>query len=440
MAQEGAPLRRDSIGQPLEAIPGSSGATINGLSEGRRNSIAGTFRAGSPLRHSYDRPRHPAAGPEPHHRSPAGKSLALMSAAEGAALEPHAIASHKPAYPLVRVLPSRERQRICVTGGAGFVGSHLVDRLMRMGHDVLVLDNFFTGQKSNLSHWVGHPNFEMVRHDVVNPIMIEVDQIYHLACPASPPHYQANQIKTIKTNFLGTSNMLGLAKRTKARFLLASTSEVYGDPEVSPQKETYNGNVNQTGPRACYDEGKRVAETLVYGYLYQDNVDVRVARIFNSYGPRMNPYDGRIMSNILMQALKGEPLTIYGDGSQTRSFCYIDDLIDGLIALMNAESSIVEGQDAVTLPVNLGSDAEITIRELVDIITSVLDEISECRQTTAAKHEIQFASLPVDDPRQRRPDITRAKQLLDWTPKWKLRDGIKEMALSYLDRMETGEL
>jgi UDP-glucuronate decarboxylase len=234
--------------------------------------------------------------------------------------------------------------------------------------------------------------------------------------------------------------MLGLAKRTKARFLLASTSEVYGDPEVSPQKETYNGNVNQTGPRACYDEGKRVAETLVYGYLYQDNVDVRVARIFNSYGPRMNPYDGRIMSNILMQALKGDPLTIYGDGSQTRSFCYIDDLIDGLIALMNADSREVEGQESVHLPVNLGSDAEITIQELVDIIITVLEEISETRQVSLAKHKIEFAALPVDDPRQRRPDITRAKQLLDWAPKWKLRDGIKEMALSYLDRMETGDL
>lgn len=306
----------------------------------------------------------------------------------------------------------------------------------------------------------------MVRHDVVNPIMMEVDQIYHLACPASPPHYQANQIKTIKTNFLGTSNMLGLAKRTKARFLLASTSEVYGDPEVSPQKETYNGNVNQTGPRACYDEGKRVAETLTYGYLYQDNVDVRVARIFNSYGPRMNPYDGRAMSNFLMQALKGESLTIYGDGSQTRSFCYIEvrrekgymslpildlltklhhrqDLIDGLIALMNSESSAATENTSApinTLPVNLGSDNEFTIRELVEIITEVLDEISLGRQVPLAKYTFEFTSLPVDDPRQRRPDITRAKELLNWSPKWKLEDGIREMAQSYLKRMDEGEL
>lgn len=226
-------------------------------------------------------------------------------------------------YPAVRHLLPIDRRRILVTGGAGFLGSHLVDRLMLMGHDVMVLDNFFTGQKSNVAQWIGHPNFELVRHDVVNPIMVEVDHIYHLACPASPQHYQANQIKTIKTNFLGTSNMLGLAKRTKARFLLASTSEVYGDPDISPQKETYNGNVNQTGPRACYDEGKRVAETLTYGYLYQDNVDIRVARIFNTYGPRMNPFDGRVVSNLLVQGLKGQPMTIYGDGSQTRSFCFI---------------------------------------------------------------------------------------------------------------------
>ncbi|CDS00288.1 hypothetical protein [Sporisorium scitamineum] len=223
-------------------------------------------------------------------------------------------------YLPTRVLPVDEKKRILVTGGAGFVGSHLVDRLMLMGHEVLVIDNFFTGQKTNVSQWVGHPNFELIRHDVVEPLIIEVDQIYHLACPASPISYQANQIKTIKTNFLGTLNSLGLAKRTKARFLLASTSEVYGDPDVHPQPETYNGNVNPVGPRACYDEGKRVAETLTYGYFYQDRVDVRVARIFNTYGPRMHPHDGRVVSNLILQALRGEPLTVFGDGSQTRSF------------------------------------------------------------------------------------------------------------------------
>ncbi|UZJ54878.1 hypothetical protein CBS101457_004198 [Exobasidium rhododendri] len=382
--------------------------------------------------------RHPGAGPSPF---PVSNSISVSSEDMQQRMY-QALRERLEPFPSVRLLPNVEQKRILVTGGAGFLGSHLVDRLMLMGHNVLVLDNFFTGQKSNLSHWVGHPNFEMVRHDVVNPIMIEVDQIYHLACPASPPHYQANQIKTIKTNFLGTSNMLGLAKRTKARFLLASTSEVYGDPEVSPQKESYNGNVNQTGPRACYDEGKRVAETLTYGYLYQDNVEVRVARIFNTYGPRMNPYDGRVMSNFLLQALKGEPITIYGDGSQTRSFCYIEDLVDGLIALMNIDNE-EEGSDSnlpVTSPVNLGSGEEFTIRELVNVIREVLGEISAEKKMTFTELKIEHVSLPVDDPKQRKPDITRAKELLDWSPVWKLKDGVKTMALSYLKSIEDGRL
>jgi len=318
-AAQGKLLLSDSSPPSIALNVPASWAGPKELDGSSRSSLLGpTLRTSSPLRHPYDRPRHPEAGPLPLRSSPVAASDCELKSIV------HTRHGQSFSFPAVRVLPNREKLRILVTGGAGFVGSNLVDRLMQMGHDVLVLDNFFTGQKSNLSHWVGHPNFEMVRHDVVNPFMVEVDQIYHLACPASPPHYQANQIKTLKTNFIGTSNMLGLAKRTKARFLLASTSEVYGDPDVSPQKESYNGNVNQTGPRACYDEGKRVAETLAYGYLYQDNVDIRVARIFNTYGPRMNPYDGRIMSNILMQALKGEPLTIYGDGSQTRSFCYIE--------------------------------------------------------------------------------------------------------------------
>ncbi|PWN92397.1 UDP-xylose synthase [Acaromyces ingoldii] len=356
-------------------------------------------------------------------------------------------------FPPVRVLSPQDRKRILVTGGAGFVGSHLVDRLMLMGHDVLVLDNFFTGQKSNVSHWIGHPNFELVRHDVVNPILVEVDQVYHLACPASPPFYQANQIKTIKTNFMGTSNMLGLAKRTKARFLLASTSEVYGDPDVSPQKETYNGNVNQTGPRACYDEGKRVAETLAYGYLYQDKVDVRVARIFNSYGPRMNPFDGRVMSNFLLQALRGEPVTVYGDGSQTRSFCFVHDLIDGLIALMNADDNedSAERDYNIHSPVNLGSEHEFSIRSLVDEVASVVDELRQQdgqERLGAASPEgnakstvkINYLPMPVDDPRQRRPDTTRAKELLGWQPQWSLRAGLKEMARFYLQQIKSGAL
>ncbi|KAK7696591.1 UDP-glucuronic acid decarboxylase 1 [Cerrena zonata] len=271
-------------------------------------------------------------------------------------------------FPPVRLVPPSKRKRILVTGGAGFVGSHLVDRLMLLGHEVTVLDNFFTGSKTTVSHWVGHPNFEMVRHDVVEPFMIECDQIYHLACPASPPHYQFNAVKTIKTSFMGTLNMLGLAKRTKARFLITSTSEVYGDPEVHPQHEDYWGHVNPIGPRACYDEGKRVAETLTYGFHRQDAVDVRVARIFNTYGPRMNPYDGRVVSNFIVQALRGEDMTVYGDGSQTRSFQYIHDLTDGLIALMNSDE---------TRPVNLGNSDEFTIGEFAELVRDIVEKVQE---------------------------------------------------------------
>ncbi|KAG8802291.1 UDP-glucuronic acid decarboxylase 1 [Serendipita sp. 398] len=252
-------------------------------------------------------------------------------------------------FPPVKLLTPHKKKRILVTGGAGFVGSHLVDRLMLLGHDVIVVDNFFTGSKTTVSHWVGHPNFELIRHDVTEPLNIECDQIYHLACPASPPHYQFDAVKTLKTAFMGTLNLLGLAERTKARFLITSTSEIYGDPQVHPQPEDYWGNVNPIGIRACYDEGKRVSETLTYSYQRQENVEVRVARIFNTFGPRMNPQDGRVVSNFVMQALKGEDMTIYGDGKQTRSFQYIHDLIDGLIALMNSDES---------RPVNLGNTDE----------------------------------------------------------------------------------
>ncbi|KAI8393709.1 uncharacterized protein BYT42DRAFT_551974 [Radiomyces spectabilis] len=316
-------------------------------------------------------------------------------------------------YPPIRRLRPSERKRILVTGGAGFVGSHLVDRLMWMGHEVIVLDNFFTGTKRNVEHWIGHPHFELVRHDVVDPFMIEVSQIYHLACPASPPHYQYNPTKTVKTSVMGTINMLGLAKRTKARFLLTSTSEVYGDPEEHPQKETYWGHVNPIGPRACYDEGKRIAETLTYAYMRQNDVDVRVARIFNTFGPRMSPADGRVVSNFIMQALKGESLTLYGDGQQTRSFQYIHDLVDGLILLMNR--NYME-------PVNLGNPDEYSIKDFADIIR----EKVLTPPLSASSVDIKILPAAMDDPKKRKPDISRAKKYIGWEPRFSVKQGLQE--------------
>ncbi|VDK44631.1 unnamed protein product [Anisakis simplex] len=289
--------------------------------------------------------------------------------------------------------------------GAGFVGSHLVDHLMLEGHEVIALDNYFTGRRRNVQHWIGHPNFELVHHDVVNSYFTEVDQIYHLASPASPPHYMYNPVKTIKTNTVGTINMLGLARRVKARILLASTSEIYGDPEVHPQPETYWGHVNTVGPRSCYDEGKRVAESLMVAYHKQEQVDIRIARIFNTFGPRMHMNDGRVVSNFILQSLQGQPITIYGDGSQTRSFQYVNDLVEGLIALMNSNT---------TLPVNIGNPEEHTILEFAYIIRDLVGSDSPIVKKDAQQ----------DDPKQRKPDITRAANLFGWKPKVSMRDGL----------------
>jgi UDP-glucuronate decarboxylase len=301
-------------------------------------------------------------------------------------------------------------KRVLVAGGAGFLGSHLCDRLVARGHDVICLDNFFTSQKSNIAHLLDHNNFELIRHDVTEPITLEVDQIFNLACPAAPGHYQYNPIKTTKTSILGAIHMLGIAKRVGARILHASTSEVYGDPTEHPQTESYRGNVNPIGPRACYDEGKRAAETLMFDYHRQNKVDIKVVRIFNTYGPRMHPYDGRVVSNFIRQALAGEAISLYGDGSQTRSFCFVSDLVDGLLAMM-------DGPDGFTGPVNLGNPGEFTIRELAEHVVRISGSASAIQQMRA---------LPEDDPLQRQPDISLAKSTLDWTPKVALADGLEQ--------------
>ncbi|MCX7697558.1 MAG: SDR family oxidoreductase [Bacteroidales bacterium] len=299
------------------------------------------------------------------------------------------------------------RKKILVTGGAGFLGSHLCEKLLNDGHEVICLDNYFTGSKENILHLMNNPFFELIRHDVINPIFLEVDEIYHLACPASPIHYQYNPIKTIKTSVMGAINMLGLAKRIKAKILQASTSEVYGDPTIHPQVEEYWGNVNPIGPRSCYDEGKRCAESLFLNYHKQNGVRIKIARIFNTYGPRMHPNDGRVVSNFIIQALKNEDITVYGDGMQTRSFCFVDDMVDGLIKLMNTSDEIIG-------PINLGNPVEISILHLAHLIIEL----------TSSRSKIRFEPKPEDDPIQRQPDITKAKTLLNWEPSTPLREGL----------------
>jgi UDP-glucuronate decarboxylase len=314
----------------------------------------------------------------------------------------------------VKMLP---RKRILITGGAGFIGSHLCERLIDAGHDIICLDNYFTGTKENLLKLLDYPNFELLRHDVTFPLYVEVDEIYNLACPASPVHYQYDPVQTTKTSVHGAINMLGLAKRTGAKIFQSSTSEVYGDPTVHPQSENYRGNVNPIGPRACYDEGKRCAETLFFDYHRQHNLRIRVARIFNTYGPRMRPDDGRVVSNFIVQALRGDAITIYGDGNQTRSFCFIDDLIEGFIRLMDAP-------DDVTGPINLGNPREFTIKQLAELVIEI----------TGAKSKLVYEDLPEDDPMQRCPDISLAKQKLDWEPSIGLETGL-ERTISYFSQI-----
>ena len=314
------------------------------------------------------------------------------------------------------------RKRILITGGAGFLGSHLAERMLNDGHDVLVVDNFFTGTKDNLKHLMGNPHLEIMRHDVTFPLYVEVDEIFNLACPASPIHYQFDPVQTTKTSVHGAINMLGLAKRVKAKILQASTSEIYGDPEVHPQVESYWGHVNCTGIRSCYDEGKRCAETLFFDYWRQHKTRIKVIRIFNTYGPRMHPNDGRVVSNFIVQALNNQDITLFGDGNQTRSFCYVDDLIEGMVRLMNTG-------DDVTGPVNVGNPGEFTIRELAEKVI----------QLTGSKSKLVFKPLPQDDPRQRKPDITLAKKVLGWEPKVPLEEGLKK-TIEYFDKLLKGKL
>lgn len=319
-------------------------------------------------------------------------------------------------------LVKTSQKRVLVTGGAGFLGSYLCERLLDEGHDVVCADNLFTGRKANIRHLMGNPDFEMIRHDVTFPLYLEVDQIFNLACPASPIHYQYDPVQTTKTSVHGAINMLGLAKRTKARILQASTSEVYGDPEVNPQTEEYWGSVNPIGIRSCYDEGKRCAETLFFDYWRQYQLEIKVIRIFNTYGPRMRPDDGRVVSNFIVQALTGRPITIFGDGSQTRSFCYVEDQIDGMMRMMNTPPE-------VTGPINIGNPGEFSMKELAEIVVEL----------TGSKSSIEYHPLPQDDPQQRRPDITKAREILGWEPKTQLKEGLEKTIAYFDDQFTSGE-
>lgn len=378
------------------------------------SSISGAVRTAFEAKRSSEEANRTAVTAKLHAQSETKKIHAQVQGFTASALESwnRNDTSSAAKYPFVPTLPQHIKKRIVVTGGAGFVGSNLVDVLMLLGHSVTVVDNLFTGRKENIEHWLGHPNFDFHQHDITEPLHLEgVDQIYHLACPASPPHYMYNPIKTIKTSAVGTINMLGLAKRQRATLLFTSTSEVYGDPEVHPQKETYWGHVNPIGPRACYDEGKRVAETMCYAYQSEEGVNVRVARIFNTYGPRMHPHDGRVVSNFIIQSLSNKNLTVYGDGKQTRSFQYVSDLVKGLILLMESD---------LTLPCNIGNPEETTIGQFAEKIRNMVNPSSK----------VIYLAANEDDPKKRKPDISRANEFLSWAPAVKVDDGLK-LAVEY---------
>lgn len=403
----------------------TAAAAVHQIAEGGKDNVDTTLHGSISSNDNANHEANPEAIP-PAYQSSRSVSLEsaqtrivqnyklLSSQSVPTATTPHVIKTQK--------LPDSHRKRIMVTGGAGFVGSHLVDKLMGLGHEVVVVDNFFTGQRKNIEHWMKHPNFSVVVHDVTEPIMLEVDEIYHLACPASPPHYQYNPVKTIKTSTMGTLNMLGLAKRVKAKMLLTSTSEIYGDPKVHPQPESYWGNVNTIGPRSCYDEGKRVAETMMYSYQKQNGIDVRVARIFNTFGPRMHPNDGRVVSNFIIQSLQNKDITIYGDGSQTRSFQYVSDLVDGLYKLMEGNYD---------QPVNLGNPDEYTVANFATYI----------KKLTNSASTITFLDHSQDDPTQRKPDIHIAKEKIGWEPVVSVEDGLKN-TIAYFQNVlkESGEI